>query len=186
MKILQRHDFLDKLIRTIKTPDIKVLTGIRRCGKSKLLELFIDYIKQNLPDANIIHINYNLFQFSTLKNAPALNEYVENLYSPEKENFLLIDEVQLCKDFELAVNSFHASEKYHIYLTGSNHFCFPMIWQHCLQDELFPLRYFHSVLKNLFRILNTRIFKMHSTNIQCKAEWQVRICMKQQKKNIIT
>ena len=45
MKILQRHDFLDKLIRTIKTPDIKVLTGIRRCGKSKLLELFIDYIK---------------------------------------------------------------------------------------------------------------------------------------------
>lgn len=62
MKILQRHDFLDKLIHTIKTPDIKVLTGIRRCGKSKLLELFIDYIKQNLPDANIIHINYNLFQ----------------------------------------------------------------------------------------------------------------------------
>lgn len=122
MKILQRHDFLDKLIRTIKTPDIKVLTGIRRCGKSKLLELFIDYIKQNLPDANIIHINYNLFQFSTLKNAPALNEYVENLYSPKKENFLLIDEVQLCKDFELAVNSFHASEKYHIYLTGSNAF----------------------------------------------------------------
>lgn len=75
-----------------------------------------------MPDANIIHINYNLFQFSTLKTAKALNEYVENLYTAGKENFLLIDEVQLCKDFEHAVNSFHASEKYHIYITGSNAF----------------------------------------------------------------
>ena len=122
MKVLERQDFLQKLINTIYTLDIKVITGIRRSGKSKLLELFIEYLKNQFPDANIIHINYNLFQFSTIKNAAALNEYVENLYSPEKENFLLIDEVQLCEDFEHAVNSFHASEKYHIYLTGSNAF----------------------------------------------------------------
>ena len=122
MKILERKNFLQKLINSINTPDIKVITGIRRSGKSKLLEVFIEYLKRNIPNANIIHINYNLFQFSTLKNAPRLNEYVENLYSPEKENFLLIDEVQLCKDFEQAINSFHASEKFHIYITGSNAF----------------------------------------------------------------
>lgn len=122
MKILERKNFLQKLINSINTPDIKVITGIRRSGKSKLLEMFIEYLKRNIPNANIIHINYNLFQFSTLKNAAALNEYVENLYSPEKENFLLIDEVQLCKDFEQAINSFHASEKFHIYITGSNAF----------------------------------------------------------------
>ena len=122
MKILERKNFLQKLINSINTPDIKVITGIRRSGKSKLLEVFIEYLKRNIPNANIIHINYNLFQFSTLKNAAGLNEYVENLYSPEKENFLLIDEVQLCKDFEQAINSFHASEKYHIYITGSNAF----------------------------------------------------------------
>ena len=122
MKVLERQDFLQKLINTIYTPDIKVITGIRRSGKSKLLEMFIENLKKQIPDANIIHINYNLFQFSTLKNAAALNEYVENLYAPNKENFLLVDEVQLCKDFEHAVNSFHASEKYHIYLTGSNAF----------------------------------------------------------------
>ena len=122
MKILERKIFLQKLINSINTPDIKVITGIRRSGKSKLLEVFIEYLKRNIPNANIIHINYNLFQFSTLKNAAALNEYVENLYSPEKENFLLIDEVQLCKDFEQAINSFHASEKFHIYITGSNAF----------------------------------------------------------------
>lgn len=122
MKILERKNFLQKLINSINTPDIKVITGIRRSGKSKLLEVFIEYLKRNIPNANIIHINYNLFQFSTLKNAAGLNEYVENLYSPEKENFLLIDEVQLCKDFEQAINSFHASEKFHIYITGSNAF----------------------------------------------------------------
>ena len=122
MKVLERQDFLQKLINTIYTPDIKVITGIRRSGKSKLLEIFIEYLKKQISNANIIHINYNLFQFSTLKNAAALNEYVENLYSSEKENFLLIDEVQLCVDFEQAINSFHASEKYHIYITGSNAF----------------------------------------------------------------
>ena len=122
MKILERKNFLQKLINSINTPDIKVITGIRRSGKSKLLEVFIEYLKRNIPNANIIHINYNLFQFSTLKNAAGLNEYVENLYSPEKENFLLIYEVQLCKDFEQAINSFHASEKFHIYITGSNAF----------------------------------------------------------------
>lgn len=122
MKILERKNFLQKLINSINTPDIKVITGIRRSGKSKLLEIFIEYLKRSIPNANIIHINYNLFQFSTLKNAAALNEYVENLYSPEKENFLLIDEVQLCKDFEQAINSFHGSEKFHIYITGSNAF----------------------------------------------------------------
>lgn len=122
MKILERKQFLQKLINSINTPDIKVITGIRRSGKSKLLEIFIEYLKRNIPNANIIHINYNLFQFSTLKNAAGLNEYVENLYSSEKENFLLIDEVQLCKDFEQAINSFHASEKFHIYITGSNAF----------------------------------------------------------------
>ncbi|MBR1536195.1 MAG: AAA family ATPase, partial [Treponema sp.] len=93
MKVLERQEFLQKLINTIYTPDIKVITGIRRSGKSKLLELFIEYLKNHFPNANIIHINYNLFQFSTIKNATALNEYVENLYSPENENFLLIDEV---------------------------------------------------------------------------------------------
>lgn len=122
MKLIERTDYLDKLKNTIHTPDIKVITGIRRSGKSKLLEMFIGYLNKTIPDANIIHINYNLFQFSSIKHAEALNEYVEKQFTQTKENFLLIDEVQLCKDFEQAINSFHASEKYHIYITGSNAF----------------------------------------------------------------
>ena len=157
MKVLERQDFLQKLINSINTPDIKVITGIRRSGKSKLLEMFIEYLKKQMPDANIIHINYNLFQFSTIKNAEALNEYVENLFSPGKENFLLIDEVQLCKDFEHAINSFHSSEKYHIYITGSNAFLLSndlatLFTGRTFSIELFPFSFKEFVSYFLFDI----------------------------------
>ncbi len=122
MKLIERDFYLDKLKNVMGTPDIKVITGVRRCGKSKLMDAFIDWIKKNEKDANIIHINYNLFEFDSIKTAHALDSYVEERYQSNKTNFLLIDEVQLCTDFEKEINSFHASEKYDIYITGSNAF----------------------------------------------------------------
>jgi len=122
MKLINRDDYLNKLINVSGTPDIKVITGIRRSGKSKLMEAFISYIRKTKKDANIIHINYNLYEFNDIKTAAALNNYVENLYRAGTDNYLLIDEVQLCSDFEKVINSFHASEKYDIYITGSNAF----------------------------------------------------------------
>ena len=122
MKLIERDFYLDKLKNVIGTPDIKVITGVRRCGKSKLMDAFIDWIKQNEKDSNIIHINYNLFEFDSIKTAQSLNSYVEERYQKNNINYLLIDEVQLCTDFEKVINSFHASEKYDIYITGSNAF----------------------------------------------------------------
>ena len=60
MKLITRTQYLEKLINVIGTPDIKVITGVRRSGKSKLLESFKNYIEQNVPDHNIIGINFNL------------------------------------------------------------------------------------------------------------------------------
>lgn len=122
MKLIEREFYLEKLKNVIGTPDIKVITGVRRSGKSKLMDAFIDWIKETDRNANIIHINYNLFEFDSIKIAPALNSYVEEHYQSNKNNFLLIDEVQLCSGFEKVINSFHASEKYDIYITGSNAF----------------------------------------------------------------
>lgn len=122
MKLIERDFYLDKLKNVMGTPDIKVITGVRRCGKSKLMDAFIDWIKQNEKDSNIIHINYNLFEFNSIKTAQSLNSYVEERYQKNNINYLLIDEVQLCTDFEKVINSFHASEKYDIYITGSNAF----------------------------------------------------------------
>ena len=122
MKLIERKQYLDKMINTMETPDIKVLTGVRRSGKSKLLEAFKSYIKNNNPDANVIHINFNLSEYDSLKEYNALNGYVESRYADGKENFVLIDEIQMCKNFELCVNNLHATEKYGIYITGSNAF----------------------------------------------------------------
>ena len=122
MKLIERNDFLTKLTNVIGTPDIKIITGVRRSGKSKLLESFKEYVSKNISDVNIIHINFNLTKFENLKEYHALESYIENAYISGKENFVMIDEVQMCSQFELAINSLHAMEKYDIYLTGSNAF----------------------------------------------------------------
>ena len=122
MKLIERHFYMDKLKRVQGTPEIKVITGIRRCGKSKLLEAFEQYVTQSDAKANIIHINFNLLDFEDLRDYHTLYQYVENHYLAGKANYIFIDEVQMCPSFEKAINSFHASEKYDIYITGSNAF----------------------------------------------------------------
>lgn len=66
MKLIERKFCLDKLINVIGTPDIKVITGVRRSGKSKLLDAFKEYIIKENPDCNIIQINFNLPDFDKL------------------------------------------------------------------------------------------------------------------------
>ena len=122
MKLITRDFYLDQLKDVLGTPDIKVITGVRRSGKSKLLEAFKEYVEANIADANIIHINYSLSRFEELAEYHKLNEYVESAYVQGKQNFVLIDEVQMCEGFEKAINNFHASERYDIYITGSNAF----------------------------------------------------------------
>ena len=114
MKLIDRNTYLDKLKNVVGTPDIKVITGVRRSGKSKLLEAFKKYIKSADSDANIIHINFNLNKFEELKDYHKLNDYIENLYDEDKNNFVMIDEIQMCPKFELTINSLHASELYDI------------------------------------------------------------------------
>lgn len=121
MKIIER-DYLKDLISIIGTPDIKVITGVRRSGKSKLLEQLKEYIEKNIENYNIIYINFSLLEFEQLNEYHKLNDYIESKYMQNKKNFVLIDEVQMCKGFERTINSLHASEKYDIYVTGSNAF----------------------------------------------------------------
>lgn len=122
MKLIERKQYLDKMINAIGTPDIKVITGVRRCGKSKLLDAFKEYIEANIPNNNIIHINFNLPEYEHLLEYRTLYDYINYQYVRDKENFVFIDEVQMCTDFEKAINGLHATEKYDIYITGSNAF----------------------------------------------------------------
>ena len=122
MRLIERDFYLNKLKDVMGTPDIKVITGVRRSGKSKLLEVFMAYVQTSDPNANIIHINFNMNAYESLNEYHALNDYIEKAYVPKKNNFIFIDEVQMCSDFEKAINSLHSSEKYDIYITGSNAF----------------------------------------------------------------
>jgi predicted AAA+ superfamily ATPase len=122
VRLIERDFYLNKLKDVMGTPDIKVITGVRRSGKSKLLEAFMAYVRANDPNANIIHINFNLNAFESLAEYHVLNDHIENAYLPGKNNFIFIDEVQMCSGFEKAINSLHASEKYDIYITGSSAF----------------------------------------------------------------
>ena len=122
MKLIKREKYLNEMINVIGTPDIKVITGIRRSGKSKLLESFKKYVEENIKEYNIIHINYSLPEFDKLKEYHKLYEYINNNYKNNMNNFVLIDEVQMCDGFENAINWIHAEEKYDIYITGSNAF----------------------------------------------------------------
>ena len=122
MRLIERDFYLNKLKDVMGTPDIKVITGVRRSGKSKLLESFMAHVRETDPNANIIHINFNLNAYENLMEYHALNNYIENATIIGKNNFIMIDEVQMCAGFEKAINSLHASEKYDIYITGSNAF----------------------------------------------------------------
>ena len=150
MKIIERTDYLNRLKRVKGTPDIKIITGIRRSGKSELLRAYRTHLENTysnqssklyasakhaqLPNTlqqqnnlnnqqlNIISIDFNNLNYENLKNYKSLFKYVESRYIPGAYNVLMIDEVQLCPKFELAINSLHNSNKYDIYLTGSNAF----------------------------------------------------------------
>lgn len=121
MKLITRDHYLNKLIDVKNTPDIKVITGVRRSGKSKLMDAFFDILEKE-EKANVIRIKLNLKKFENQKNSEELYKYVQDNYKEEYTNYLLVDEIQLCKDFEVAINSLHEEEKFDIYLTGSNAF----------------------------------------------------------------
>ncbi len=122
MKTIKRKKYLDRMIDLNRTPDIKIITGIRRSGKSKLMQAYIEYLKRHFKNVNIIFIDFMDLEFETVKEYHALHSYVEKHYIEGKANYLFVDEVQMCPKFELAINSLYSKGKYDIYITGSNAF----------------------------------------------------------------
>lgn len=110
MKTIERSEYLNRIKNLKNTPDIKVITGIRRSGKSILMQEYISYLKDHYEDINIIFIDFMDLSFEALKEYHALHTYIEEHYRQGKENYLFIDEVQMCPNFELAVNSLYSKK----------------------------------------------------------------------------
>lgn len=122
MKTIIRKKYLDRIIGLNGTPDIKIITGIRRSGKSKLMQAYIQYLKSHCENINIIFIDFMDLDYENVKEYHALHSYVEEHFQEGKTNYLFVDEVQMCPQFELAINSLYAKGKYDIYITGANAF----------------------------------------------------------------
>ena len=121
MKLIERSYYLNKLQAVKDIPDIKVITGLRRSGKSKLLDAYANILERETTN-NVIRIPLHFKKYEKLRNGNDLYEYIDSKYRDNLNNYLLIDEVQMCQDFEETINSFHEEERFDIYLTGSNAF----------------------------------------------------------------
>lgn len=122
MKLIKRPFYLENLLNVKDVPDIKIITGVRRSGKSKLLDAFYDYLINDKQEKNVIRIKLNLKKFEYLLDPDKLYEYVDNEYVDGVTNYLIIDEIQQCVGFERIINSLYEEERFDIYLSGSNAF----------------------------------------------------------------
>lgn len=122
MKIIERTDYQNYIWNIKDTPDIKVITGIRRAGKSEIMKSFINRLKVNDETANVVYADLSVLENEPLLEYHRLYEWAKERHQVGCKNYLLIDEVQMCEHFEMAINSLHSLKLYDIYLTGSNAF----------------------------------------------------------------
>ncbi len=119
--MVKRERYLQRIRPFYDSEMVKVITGIRRCGKSTLMQQIIAEIQQrNVADDHIIYINFENYKFRKISNPDALYEYVENRIKDNKKYYLFIDEIQNVPEFELVINSFRATHNISIFITGSN------------------------------------------------------------------
>lgn len=119
--MIQRIEYLDNLKALKDKQVIKVIAGVRRCGKSTLFELYIDYLrKMGTDDGQIISINLEDLENADLLDYKALYNHIKDKLVPDKMNYVFIDEVQKCVGFEKAVDSLFIKKNCDVYITGSN------------------------------------------------------------------
>ena len=120
-KLIERKGYLNQLAMWREEEMIKVVTGVRRCGKSTLFELYIERLKADgVADEQIIFVNLEDQDFSELLDYKKLHEYVKARILKDKWTYVFIDEIQNCKEYERAVSSLYLKKNLDIYITGSN------------------------------------------------------------------
>ncbi len=119
--MVRRERYLERIRPFYESELIKVLIGIRRCGKSVLLRQIMNEMKEKgISESQIIYLNFEDFQFSGIRSAQALYDYVVERRVNEEKYYLFFDEIQMVSEFELVINSFRATWDVSIFITGSN------------------------------------------------------------------
>ena len=120
-QLINRPEYLNQLIEHKDVDLIKIITGIRRCGKSSLLDLFQQYLIDNgVDETHIIHMNLESLQYRNLTDAFSFYDYVSERISKNGKTYLIFDELQVVNHWEKAIESFRLDFDVDIYITGSN------------------------------------------------------------------
>ena len=120
-ELINRPEYLNQLIQNKDIDLIKIVTGIRRCGKSSLLDLFHQYLLDyNVPNNNIIHMNMESLRYRELTDYLSFYDYVSALIPSTGKTYLIFDELQVIEHWEKAIESFRLDYDVDIYITGSN------------------------------------------------------------------
>lgn len=118
---IERKKYLDKLIALKDKQIIKVITGIRRCGKSTLMEIYQDYLKsQGVSAEQIVSINLEDYDFYELRDPKVLHAYIKERLVQDKMTYVFLDEIQHCEEFPRVVDSLFIRKNVDLYITGSN------------------------------------------------------------------
>ncbi|MDO4921391.1 MAG: ATP-binding protein [Phascolarctobacterium sp.] len=159
---LKKRDlYLNKLIAFKATEPVKVVTGIRRCGKSSLLKLMVYHLKTNGITADqILEMNFESHAFKNM-NSDDLYEYVRQHISPNKRAYLFFDEVQRVPNWEDAINSFRVDFNCDIYVTGSNAYMLSSEYAtylsgRCVEIKMLPLSFSEFLLFHGFEVRETK------------------------------
>ena len=119
--MIYRSQYIEKIKPYIDTPFVKVLSGVRRCGKSTILKMIAEELKnRGVPSKNILAYNFDSMQYEDIKTAKLLYEEVKHRIIPSGKTYLFLDEIQEVKSWEKVVNSFMTDFDVDIYVTGSN------------------------------------------------------------------
>ena len=145
--LLQRKEYLDKLIAFRDKQIIKIVTGIRRCGKSTLLRLYQDWLKaQGVSENQIISINFEDMDYEELTDYKKLYAYLKERLVRDNMTYIFLNEIQHVDNFPKVVDSLYIKEKVDIYMTGSNAYMLSseiatLISGRYVQIEMFPLSF---------------------------------------------
>lgn len=148
MKLFKRENYLSKIRGFYHTNDIiKVITGIRRCGKSSLMQIIADEILESgVEKENIIYINLDKKGFKKIKKADELESLIDSLSKAKGTKYLFIDEIQNVKNFEEVINAYREEDEYSIFITGSNSYLLSgelitKLTGRYIEFEIFPLTF---------------------------------------------
>lgn len=117
---IPRTHYLNKIIPYVNCGLIKILSGQRRVGKSYILQSVMQYIQKSHPSDNYIIINLEDFAFSHIKDAADLDHEIRRQLSPDKNNYIFVDEIQEVEGFDKVLRSLNLDNRNDIYVTGSN------------------------------------------------------------------